>query len=120
MKLQLRILHLEDDPLDAELIEATLVESGIDCEVHLVAGEEDFRAAVEAGGIDLVLADFSLPSFDGMSALAIVRKHYPDLPFVFISGRLGEEAAIESLKSGATDYVLKSRLARLEPAVTRP
>lgn len=119
MKRHLRILHLEDDPRDAELVEATLLESGIDCEVRLVSGEVDFCGALAAGGIDLVLADFALPSFDGMSALAIVRKSYPDLPFVFISGRLGEEAAIESLKSGATDYVLKSRLARLEPAVTR-
>lgn len=119
MKQQLRILHLEDDPRDAELVEATLAGNGIDCEVQVVSTEEDFRAALERGGIDLVLADFALPSFDGMGALAIVRQHYPDLPFVFVSGRLGEEAAIESLKSGATDYVLKSRLSRLEPAVKR-
>src|SRR6185369_9082135 len=80
---------------------------------------EDFGAALERGEVDLVLADFALPSFDGMSALAMVRERHPDLPFVFVSGKLGEEAAIESLKSGATDYVLKNRLSRLVPAVQR-
>ncbi len=115
----LRILHLEDDPRDAELVEATLAEEGIDCEVRVVDGREEFIAALDEGGRELVLADFALPGFDGMSALAIVRERYPDLPFVFVSGRLGEEAAIESLKSGATDYVLKTRLSRLVPAVNR-
>jgi PAS domain S-box-containing protein len=116
---RLRILHLEDDPRDAELVEATLAGEGIDCEVRVVAGRDEFVAALDEGGRELVLADFALPEFDGMSALAIVRERYPDLPFVFVSGRLGEEAAIESLKSGATDYVLKSRLSRLAPAVNR-
>src|SRR6185369_13078375 len=80
---------------------------------------EDFGAALERGEVDLVLADFALPTFDGMSALAIVREKHPDLPFVFVSGRLGEESAIESLKNGATDYVLKNRLSRLAPALNR-
>lgn len=119
MSHRLRILHLEDDPRDAELVEATLGAAGIDCDVQLVSGRQDFIAALEQGGHELVLADFALPEFDGMSALAIAREHYPDLPFVFVSGRLGEEAAIESLKSGATDYVLKNRLSRLVPAVNR-
>jgi serine phosphatase RsbU (regulator of sigma subunit) len=115
----LRILHLEDEPRDAELIEATLVAAGLACEVRLVTGRAEFIAALDQGEWDLVLADFSLPEFDGMSALAIVRNRYPELPFVFVSGRLGEEAAIESLKNGATDYVLKHRLIRLVPAVNR-
>lgn len=119
MKRPLRILHLEDDPADAELILATIAEEGIDCEVLLVATREDFVAELERGEIGLVLADYSLPAFDGMSALAIVREKHPDLPFVFVSGRLGEEAAIESLKNGATDYVLKNRLSRLVPAIKR-
>jgi serine phosphatase RsbU (regulator of sigma subunit) len=119
MKSQLQILHLEDDPVDAELVEATLVREGVACNIQVVATRGDFVAALAAGGIDLILADFSLPDFDGMRGLAIVREKYPDLPFVFVSGRLGEEAAIESLHNGATDYVLKSRLSRLTPAVQR-
>lgn len=119
MSRSLRILHLEDDPMDAELVQMTLVSEGIECEVQVVSRREEFQVAIERGGIDLILADFALPSFDGMSALGLVRALHPDLPFVFVSGKLGEEAAIESLKSGATDYVLKSRLSRLAPAVQR-
>jgi sigma-B regulation protein RsbU (phosphoserine phosphatase) len=119
MKPLLQILHLEDDPADAELVEATLFREGVACNVQVVATRGDFVAALERGGVDLVLADFSLPDFDGMRGLAIVRERYPDLPFVFVSGQLGEEAAIESLRSGATDYVLKNRLSRLTPAVLR-
>ncbi len=119
MKPHLQILHLEDDPTDAELVEATLAREGVACNVRVVATRGEFVAALEQGGIDLVLADFSLPDFDGMRGLAIVRERYPDLPFVFVSGRLGEEAAIESLRNGATDYVLKNRLSRLAPAVER-
>ena len=119
MKEPLRILHLEDDPTDAELVQATLAGEGIDCAVRVVATRADFTAALAEAGTDLILADFALPDFDGMSALAIVRETAPHLPFVFVSGRLGEEAAIESLKNGATDYVLKNRLSRLAPAVKR-
>ncbi len=115
----LRILHLEDDPMDAELVLMALSAEGLDCEVQVVSRRDEFDKALERGGMDLILADFALPAFDGMSALAMVRAKLPDLPFVFVSGKLGEEAAIESLKSGATDYVLKSRLSRLGPAVQR-
>jgi PAS domain S-box-containing protein len=115
----LKILHLEDDPADAELVHATLLIEGIECETKVVATREDFEHALENGDFDVILADFALPNFDGMTALSIVRSVHPYLPFIFISGRLGEEAAIESLKNGATDYVLKSRLSRLAPAVTR-
>ena len=119
MTQRLRILHLEDDPMDAELVLMALSAEGLDCEVQVVSRREEFDFALERGGMDLILADFALPAFDGMSALAMVRQKLPDLPFVFVSGKLGEEAAIESLKSGATDYVLKSRLSRLGPAVQR-
>jgi PAS domain S-box-containing protein len=115
----LRVLHLEDDPLDAELVAANLAEEGLHCEVQLVTCREEFLRALAAGHCDLILADYALPDFDGMSALRRVREGFPDLPFVFVSGRLGEEAAIESLKNGATDYVLKTRLSRLVPAVKR-
>lgn len=116
---RLRILHLEDDPMDAELVLMTLTAEGVDCEVQVVSRRDEFSVALERGGMDLILADFALPAFDGMTALSMVREKLPDLPFVFVSGKLGEEAAIESLKSGATDYVLKSRLSRLVPAVQR-
>ena len=119
MMQHLHILHLEDDPKDAELVQATLAAEGYGCKVRVVATREDFVAALGEERFDLILADFALPGFDGMSALAIARKTHPVLPFIFVSGRLGEEAAIESLRNGATDYVLKNRLSRLVPAVKR-
>lgn len=119
MKELLRILHLEDDPVDAELVQATLKGEGLDAEIRVVDGREDFVAALKTGRYSLILADYALPGFDGMSALKICRRRNPEIPFIFVSGRLGEEAAIESLKNGATDYVLKNRLSRLAPAVRR-
>ena len=119
MERTLRILHLEDDPNDMELVRSTLKKGGIDCDVEVVSDRPSFVAAFERGNADLILSDFSLPSFDGLSALKIVRARAADLPFIIVSGTLGEEAAIESLHSGATDYVLKHRLARLGPAVRR-
>jgi PAS domain S-box-containing protein len=115
----LRILHLEDDPKDAEIIREVLEADGIACRVARVEGRNDFVAALEAGGIDLILADFSLPSFDGLSALRIASERCPDVPFIFVSGTLGEEQAIDALKTGATDYVLKQRLSRIAPSVRR-
>ncbi len=115
----LRILLLEDSPIDAELTLSTLAEARIPFTVHRVETREEFIAAVEDDGFDLILADFALPSFDGISALEIARERRPELPFIFVSGTLGEELAIDMLKSGATDYVLKQRLARLAPAVER-
>jgi len=119
MKSPLRILHLEDDPRDAVLIQSTLEGEGIACETLCVQSREDFVAALEQGGIDLILSDFSLPSFDGLSAAQIVRAQWAAIPLILVSGTLGEELAIDSLKSGATDYVLKERLSRLAPAVRR-
>lgn len=115
----LRILHLEDNPLDAELVQAQLSEGGIACELVRVQARADFAAALEEGGFDLILADYALPGFDGLSAMEMARKFRPELPFILISGALGEEVAIETLKKGATDYVLKHRLQRLVPAVRR-
>ena len=115
----LRVLNLEDSSLDAELVHATLNDGGVECEILLVQKHADFVAALESGGFDLILADYSLPSFDGLSALEVAQEMSPDIPFVLVSGALGEERAIEALKSGATDYVLKQRLERLVPAVQR-
>ena len=115
----LRILHLEDDPRDAELILATLRDGGVACSIVQMEGRAPFLAALERGDIDLVISDYSLPQFDGLSALRLVRAGWPLLPFILVSGTLGEELAIESLKSGATDYVLKDRLARLPVVILR-
>jgi len=119
MKCPLRILHLEDDLNDAAIIQSTLETAEIVCVIKRVQNEKDFVAALKDNGFDLILSDFSLPTFDGLSALKIARVMQPDLPVILVSGTLGEELAIESLKSGATDYVLKERLSRLAPAVIR-
>ena len=119
MKSPLQILHLEDDPNDAALVEATLKADGITCAITCVENHDDFVAALEHGGIDLILSDYTLPAFDGMSALKIAQVKWPAIPLIFVSGTLGEERAVDSLKNGATDYVLKDRLTRLVPAVHR-
>src|SRR6202171_3036035 len=119
MRQPLRILSVEDDPKDAELIQDLLATEGIVSEVTRVDTEAALLASVDQGGIDLILADYSLPSFDGISALKVAMKACPDVPFIFVSGTLGEEVAIEALKIGATDYVLKTRLSRLVPSVLR-
>ncbi len=114
----LRILLLEDSATDAELIQELLEADQFVCEVTRVQTRDEFLAAFEDGAFDLILADYKLPSFDGLSALKLARSSRPDLPFIFVSG-FGEEIAIEALTSGATDYVLKTRLARLAPSVRR-
>jgi len=119
MSTELRILHLEDNENDALLIEATLQRNHFQCEIDRVETRENFAAALDRGGYDLIISDFSLPSFDGLSALEMARQKRPDVPFLFVSGTIGEDTAIDALKSGATDYILKQRLARLVPAVHR-
>jgi PAS domain S-box-containing protein len=115
----LRILLLEDDPGDVELIQELLEVDDFNCEVTHVQTRPEFLAALENAEIDLILADYKLPSFDGLSALKLVQSARPDLPFIFVSGTIGEDVAIEALKIGATDYVLKTRLERLVPSVQR-
>ena len=115
----LRFLLLEDSYLDAELIGATLCEGGVTCEIVQIQTHTDFLTALETQSFDLILADYSLPAFDGISALKIAQNTCPDVPFIFVSGSLGEELAIETLQRGATDYVLKQRLGRLVPSVQR-
>jgi CheY-like chemotaxis protein len=119
MRHPLRILSIEDDPKDTKLIQDLLETEGVVCEVTRVDTQAALLASVEQGGVDLILADYTLPSFDGISALKFAMKACPDVPFIFVSGTLGEEVAIEALKIGATDYVLKTRLSRLVPSVLR-
>src|SRR5260370_6807541 len=115
----LRILSIEDDPKDMELIQNLLESEDIVCEITRVDTQAAVEASLEQGGIDLILADYTLPAFDGISALKVAMKACPEVPFLFVSGTLGEEVAIEALKIGATDYVLKTRLSRLGPSVVR-
>ena len=119
MNSPLRILHLEDDPKDAELVQAMLEAEGVACEVTRVETRADFLARLEQDRFDLILADYSLPSFDGISALKLAVDKRPQMPFIFVSGTMGEEVAIEALKIGATDYVLKTRLSRILFSVQR-
>jgi len=119
VKSRLDILHLEDDPKDTELVQDRLEAQGVPCRVTRVETEAEFRAAIEAQCQTLILADYTLPSFDGLSALKIAMEKCPQVPFIFLSGTLDEEVAIEALKIGATDYVFKTRLSRLLPSVRR-
>ncbi len=115
----LHVLLIEDSESDAELTKWRLKSAGYVCEVRCVVTEADMRRELAAQKPDLILSDFSLPQFDGMTALAIARAEVPDVPFIFLSGTIGEERAIEALKCGAIDYVLKSNPMRLGPAIKR-
>ena len=119
MTTPLRLLQLEDNTVDAELILATLNEGGIPCETSRVDRRDTFVDALKAGKIDLILADYSLPGFDGITALSLAQQLRPDIPFIFVSGTLGEELAIDAMHRGATDYILKQRLGRLVPSLQR-
>lgn len=115
----LRILHLEGDALEAEPVHELLASQGLVSDIVRIETREEFEAALEQGEFDLILSERTLPAFDGMSALGIALQKRPDLPFIFVSGAAGEEVAVESIKSGATDYVLKQRLERLVPVTRR-
>jgi len=119
MKDALRILNLEDDESDAELNGAMLSARWPECQLVRVDNRGDYLAALEQGNVDVILSDYTMPGFDGRTALALARDKRPEIPFLFVSGTIGEDTAIEALKNGATDYVLKHRLMRLIPAVAR-
>lgn len=119
MTKRLRILHLEDDPDYSTLVRDLLAKEGIDFEMVLVVTREEFDAALASGTFDVILADYSLPSWTGLQALGLARQKVPQTPFLLVSGTIGEQAAIESLRAGATDYVLKQWPERLAPAVIR-
>ncbi len=119
MSEKLRILELEDNPKDATLIDSFLKEGGIKYSKELVKSKRSFNAALEEGNFDLIISDFSLPEITGREAMIIAQQKAPDTPFIFVSGITGEDAAIQALTEGATDYVLKSKLSRIVPAVKR-
>ena len=119
MKKLIDILYLEDEPNDVELTQAVLVAADMACQITHVQARDEFEAALRKGGFDVILGDYRLPGYDGISALRLAQELCPDIPFVFVSGTMGEDAAIEGLTQGATDYVLKQRLSRLVPAIKR-
>lgn len=119
MKVPLLIVHVEDNPADAALAEALLESSGIACKITCVKTQEAFEEALRQPVVDVILSDFSMPKFDGLSALRIARAMRPEVPFIFVSGTIGEEMAIESVKEGATDYVIKDRMSRLPFSIRR-
>jgi two-component system cell cycle sensor histidine kinase/response regulator CckA len=115
----IRILHLEDSTADAELILSTVERGGLRYKITLTSDKSGFETALAAQAFDLILCDHSLPGYDGFAALRLARVRQPDAPVIMISGALDDEQAVESLKNGATDYILKQRLARLVPAIRR-
>ena len=119
MKNIVRVLHLEDNIPDAELVHSCLTEAGLLVEFKRVDTESGFVSALRDEHFDLVISDFALPGYSGRAALEYVHDNYPDVPFIFVSGTVGEDYAIESLLNGCTDYVLKTKMSRLIPAVTR-
>lgn len=119
MEEELKILILEDVRFDVELMEYELRREGIKFISKQVETEEEFIKGINEFNADIILADHSLPAFDGVSALEIAKKIAPGVPFIFVSGKIGEEFAVEMLKKGATDYVLKNNLTKLVPAVKR-
>ena len=119
MKVKLKLVMVEDSDADAELVARNLAKAGLDVAIHRVETEPDFVHALHTIEPDVILSDFSLPQFDGLRALDMAVAHAPETPFIFVSGTIGEERAIDALRRGATDYVLKTNLSRLPAAVER-
>src|SRR2546422_631666 len=115
----LRILVAEDSETDAELVQRELKRGGLDFQSRRVQTESDFRGELDEFHPNLVISDFSMPQFSGPKALAIARESRADIPFIFISGTIGENVAVDMMKAGADDYVMKNNLARLVPALKR-
>jgi len=116
----LKILHVEDNPLDAELIHNHIRSELVNCEIKFISNKSDLLSAIENESYDIFLCDFRLPLFnDGFEVLDIIRTKLRDIPILFVTGTIGEELAVELLKKGATDYILKDRLIKLVPAIKR-
>ena len=119
MNQQFNILMVEDNASDAELIVREIKSAGMRCDAHRVETAVEFRRELDEFQPHVILSDFSMPKFDGMEALAIAKRSHPEVPFIFVSGTIGEENAVRALQSGAIDYVLKGNLLRLPPAIER-
>jgi diguanylate cyclase (GGDEF)-like protein len=119
MRAKLQLVVVEDSATDAELVARYLAKGGLDVDLHQVQTESEFIEALREKQPDLILSDFSLPQFSGLRALEVARVHAPEIPFIYVSGTIGEERAVDALRRGATDYVLKTSLSRLPSAVER-
>jgi len=119
MNKKLQILHIEDEPDFAELVRSMFAHDGLDAEVKCVGSRAALEEALSRSAYDIIISDYHLPSFSGLDVLAVVRQRDPHIPFILVSGTIGEQAAIESLKAGATDYLLKQHPERLPSAVRR-
>ena len=119
MNTKIKILHLEDYLIDSELIRSIIERGGIEFEYFLAENEKEFINILATENIDLVLSDYSLPGYNGNEAMKFVKENYSSTPFIFVSGTLGEDSAINAMINGATDYVLKHKLERLVPAIKR-
>lgn len=116
---QLRVLHVEDNALDAELVAQALRKGGFSISVAVVQTEAEFARELHSNSPDVVLADYNLPQWKGMEALEVLYREALDIPLILVSGALGDVTAVECIKRGATDYVLKDGLARLPEAASR-
>lgn len=119
MNKSIKILHLEDSLNDSELIHTMIENSGIDHEYFLADNESDYKYILNTKKIDIILCDYNLPEYNGNEALKLVKENYPNIPFIFVSGTIGEDAAINTMLNGASDYVLKNKIERLVPAIKR-
>ena len=116
-RLRLRVLHLEDSESDHELTLAHLARGGLDAELQRIDSEAEFLGALEAQHWDAIISDYNLPGFSGLVALDLLKASGRDLPFILVSGEIGEDTAVEAMRNGASDYLLKNNLARLVPAL---
>lgn len=119
MKNKIKILHLEDSSNDSELIRTLIEIGGINHDYFITDNENDFLSILETEDIDIILSDYNLPDYNGNDALKVAREKYSHMPFIFVSGTMGEDRAIDAMLNGATDYVLKNKLERLVPAINR-
>src|SRR3954469_3415753 len=119
MSEEIRILFLEDEALDVELISGRLGQAGLRHQLDHVRDRASFEKAFSSAYYNIILSDYAVPGYSGFNALQFVRARSPIVPFILLSGTLSEEQAVESLKAGATDYIIKQRLDRLVPAITR-
>lgn len=119
MKNTIHILMLEDTASDATLIEDELQSSGLDFVSRIVSNRKDYLTALDNFSPDIILSDYNLPQYDGVTALHAARLRLPDIPFILVTGAIGEDLAIDIFINGANDYVMKNRLQRLVPAVQR-
>jgi len=113
----LRLLHIEDSPFETKILETALKKNGYTVEILRVQTSEEMRRAIEEKTFDIVVSDYHLPDFDGSQALVLFNQFHLDIPFIILSGKIGEELAVELIKKGAHDYILKGKPARLVPAI---